>query len=104
VKNPEEAERVIEEILRRSAEIEIKLVSPVSFLRFPRSLAHRLHQQSSTSSGTSTSNDLETSSAQTSSATANGSNWSFVSNFKPSPIGSLPISGGGFEGLDLVRS
>ncbi|GAA5967169.1 hypothetical protein JCM3765_001551 [Sporobolomyces pararoseus] len=84
VKTPEEAERLIAEILERSSEIEKKLASI------------------STESTANASNAALPPSAQNSATTSNGS-WSLVSNFKPSPIGSLPLAGGGFEGLDLVR-
>ncbi|GAA5912639.1 rRNA-processing protein LAS1 [Sporobolomyces salmoneus] len=83
VETPEQAERVIEEILKRSFEIEQKLTSASS--------------PSLPSNPTSSNENVASASKST------GSSWGLVQGFKACPIGTLPLSGGGFEGLDLVR-
>ncbi|GAA5843143.1 hypothetical protein JCM3766R1_005249 [Sporobolomyces carnicolor] len=97
-----EAEEIVRDMIRKSLEIERKLATPASPV------------------ASSLDRDQTTTSALTETSSTSTTTWSTVSNFVPSPIGTLPTlslellgsraarhqshggSGGDFEGLDLV--
>ncbi|GAA6018955.1 hypothetical protein JCM11491_005692 [Sporobolomyces phaffii] len=92
VVDAEEAQRVIERIVERSSDIERKLTLSSSATGDQASLA------------ASPSAPFATAGDSSEPGPPPAGRWAFVSNFKPSPIGALPLAGGGFEGLDLVSA